>query len=73
MALSFEEETKAFIRHGLEQQPAVQALTTRGERSIGIQEALDYVGASLSIYQNAILLAAREIDVLRAAIAGREN
>ncbi|MHB8470785.1 MAG: hypothetical protein ACYDCH_13685 [Gaiellaceae bacterium] len=73
MALSFEDKIKAFIRHRLEQQPSVQAATTQGERFISTQEALDYMGASMRTYQDAILLIAREIDELRAAIEGRED
>lgn len=59
---------RAFLRQRLEQQPAVQAFTTRGEREITPQSALDYIGASLTVYQDAILAIAREIDRLRADI-----
>ncbi len=70
MALSFRDELQAFITQRLEQQPAVQAALVTGQRSISTQEALDYIGVCLRLYQDAILKIADEVDKLRAASGG---
>lgn len=67
MALSFRQELETYIKHNLEQEPMVHEAMTKGQRKTDVQEALDYVGACLRIYQDTILMIADEIDELRAS------
>jgi hypothetical protein len=72
MALSFEDEIRAFIKHTAEQNPHLHALQS-GQKTrvdLGVQDALEMLGNLGAMHTAIAIKIAQEIDKLRAAING---
>jgi hypothetical protein len=49
----------------------VHEAMTQGKTTSDMQASINYIGACLRLYQDAILMIADEIDKLRASVEGR--
>jgi hypothetical protein len=65
MAVSFENELRAFVQHLAEQNPAVHEALTGGSVNLGPQEAFRTLIAFHTIQTAALYRVAAEIDTLR--------